>query len=288
MTRNLDISVLRTFLSVAETTSMTTAANALNLTQAAVSQQVKRLEEMFGGQMFERDRRGMKLTAAGERLFGKARKMVALNDEIVTEMMAPTEEGEVRFGLPFDLVNTYLPPVMKNFAKAYPRVKISLVSMPSIKLREALRAGEIDLALVEDDNPANGDEVLAIDRLVWAGAKGGEAHLKRPLPVSFGSETCVFRPAVRDALNEAGIEWWAISEIGNIEALNATVYIDLAVTALMRGTVPPTLQVLGPNSGLPTLPQFYVCLHMRKSGSSRVADALADYIRAGLARGQAA
>ena len=287
MIRNLDTAVLRTFLSVAETRSMTAAAGALHLTQAAVSQQIKRLEDMFGTQMFERDRRGMKLTAAGERLFGKARKFVALNDEIVAEMTAPAEEGEVRFGLPFDLVNTYLPPVMKNFAKAYPRVKISLVSMPSMKLREALRSGDIDLALIEDRNPAPDDEVLAIDRLVWVGAKAGEGHLKRPLPVSFGSEACVFKAAVIDALNEAGIEWWAISEIGNIEALNATVYIDLVVMTRLRGTCPPTLQVLPPSWGPPWLPPFSVCLHVRRN-ASKIAAALAEHIRTGLGQSQAA
>ena len=135
MVRNLDTAVLRTFLGVVDAASMTSAAAALNLTQAAVSQQIKRLEELFGAQLFERDRRGMKLTHAGEQLFGKARKLVALNDEIFAEMTAPTEEGEVRFGVPYDLVNTYLPPILKNFAKAFPRVKISLVSKPSVILR---------------------------------------------------------------------------------------------------------------------------------------------------------
>jgi DNA-binding transcriptional LysR family regulator len=287
MIRNLDTSVLRTFLSVAETTSMTGAAAALNLTQAAVSQQIKRLEELFGTQLFERDRRGMRLTIAGERLFGKARKFVALNDEIFTEMTAPAEEGEVRFGVPYDLVNSYLPPILKNFAKAFPRVKLSLVSRPSLILLEALHAGEIDLALVEDRAPAKDDEVLAIEPLVWASAKGGEAYLKRPLPVSFGSEVCVFRPAVKEALNNAGIEWWAVSEMGN-EALYATVHTDLAVMPLMRSTVPPSLHVLGPSAGLPSMPAYSVCLHVHQAGSSHVADALADYIRAGLSRRKAA
>jgi len=282
MVRNLDTAVLRTFLSVADAASMTAAAAVLNLTQAAVSQQIKRLEETFGAQLFERDRRGMKLTGAGERLFCKARKLIALNDEIFTDMTAPTEEGEARFGVPYDLVNSYLPPILKNFAKAFPRVKMSLVSRPSIVLLESLRAGEIDLALVEDRVPASDGEVLAIEPLVWVGAKGGEAHLKRPLPVSFGSEVCVFRPAAKDALNNAGIEWWAISEIGN-EALYATVHTDLAVIPLMRSTVPPSLQVLGPAAGLPPLPAYAVCLHVRRAGSSRIADALTEYIRAGLA-----
>jgi DNA-binding transcriptional LysR family regulator len=287
MVRNLDTGVLRTFLGVADAASMTGAAAALNLTQAAVSQQIKRLEELFGAQLFERDRRGMKLTHAGERLFGKARKLVALNDEIFGDMTAPTEEGEVRFGVPYDLVNTYLPLILKNFAKAFPRVKISLVSKPSVVLVESLKSGAVDVALVENREPADDCEVLAIEPLVWASAKGGEAHLKRPLPVSFGSEVCVFRPAVKEALNSAGVEWWAVSEMGN-EALYATVHTDLAVMPLMRSTVPPSLHVLGPNAGLPPLPAYSVCLHLRQAGLSRVADALADYIRAGLSRSKAA
>ena len=67
MARNIDTALLRAFVGVAETGGMTAAANLLNLTQAAVSQQIKRLEEAFGGELFERDRRGLRLTGAGER-----------------------------------------------------------------------------------------------------------------------------------------------------------------------------------------------------------------------------
>ena len=74
MPQNLDTSLIRTFVAVAESASMTAAANALNLTQGAVSQQVKRLEEVLGCQLFARDRRNLRLTADGERLFGKAKR----------------------------------------------------------------------------------------------------------------------------------------------------------------------------------------------------------------------
>ena len=57
---------------------MTAAANALHLTQGAVSQQVKRLEEALGCSLFERDRRGLRLTRAGERLFGKGKRLLGL------------------------------------------------------------------------------------------------------------------------------------------------------------------------------------------------------------------
>ena len=72
MPHNIDTSLLRAFVAAAETGGMTTAARLINLTQAAVSQQVKRLEETFGRQLFERERRGLRLTPSGERLLVRA------------------------------------------------------------------------------------------------------------------------------------------------------------------------------------------------------------------------
>jgi DNA-binding transcriptional LysR family regulator len=282
MARNIDTSLLRAFVAVAETAGMTSAANVLNLTQAAVSQQIKRLEDSFGCQLVERDRRGMRLTEAGERLFGKAKRILDLNDEIWADMTSPRYEGEVRLGVPYDLVNTYLPPVLKSFANSHPRVKIALVCLPSISLGEALSAGEVDLALIEERAPGTSAEVLAIERLVWVGAKGGEAHLKRPLPVSFGSEVCVFRATVIDALREAGIDWWVMSEMGGMESLNATAHIDLAVMTLLASTVPLSLQVLGPDAGLPPLPTFSISLYLPKTGATEIARELANHLRAGM------
>ena len=289
MARNLDTNLLRAFAAVAETAGMTAAANVLNLTQAAVSQQIKRLEESFGCRLFERDRRGMRLTETGERLFGKAKRLLALNDEIWAEMTAPVHEGEVRLGIPYDLVNVYLPPVLKHFARAFPKVKIALVCLPSGALVEALASGAVDLTLAEEREPGPGAEVLAVERLVWVGARGGEAQARRPLPISFGSEACAFRGAVMTALREAGIDWWAMSEIGNLEALNATVHTDLAVTTLLASTVPPTLAALGPGSGLPTLPSFSISLYLPRTGATDLAQALAGHLRAGvLERGRQA
>ncbi|RVB61327.1 LysR family transcriptional regulator, partial [Mesorhizobium sp. M7A.F.Ca.CA.004.06.1.1] len=74
MIRNLDMALIRTFITVADKASMTAAANALHLTQGAVSQQVKRLEEALGSSLFTRDRRGLRLTRAGEQLFGRGKR----------------------------------------------------------------------------------------------------------------------------------------------------------------------------------------------------------------------
>ena len=89
----------------------------------------------------------------------------------------------------------------------------------------------------------------------------------------------MFRPAVIDALRRADIEWATVSEVGNADVSNATVQMDLAVMAMLASSVPSFLKVLGPESGLPHLPQFAIKLHLPRAGSSVVAKDLAHHIR---------
>lgn len=284
MIRNLDTTLMRTFVTVADKASMTAAANALHLTQGAVSQQVRRLEEALGRSLFERDRRGLRLTSSGERLFGKAKRLLSLNDEIWAEMAANVVAGQVRFGVPYDLVGTTLAPVLKAYAQTYPQVEISLVCASSPELAAALAAGTIDLAVIEERVGASDGECLAIDRLVWVGAKGGVARAKRPLPVSMVADSCAFRPVVLSALHEHGLEWRTVFENGNIDATTATVRSDLAVTTWLASTVPADLDILPSESGLPPLPNFSINLHLPRHGVGPAAQAFARHIRDGLAR----
>ncbi|WP_171026386.1 LysR substrate-binding domain-containing protein [Mesorhizobium comanense] len=284
MIRNLDTALVRTFVTVADRASMTAAANALHLTQGAVSQQVKRLEETLGRSLFERDRRGLRLTRSGERLLDKARRLLTLNDEIWADISGSTVDGQVRLGVPYDLVGTLLAPVLKAYAETYPQVEISLVCASSPELAAALAAGTIDLAVIEERVGPTTGECLAVDRLVWVGARGGVARAKRPLPVSIVADTCAFRPAVLSALDEHGVEWRTVFENGNIDATTATVRSDLAVTTWLASTVPADLDILPFDAGLPPLPNFSINLHLPRHGVSPAAREFARHIRDGLAR----
>ncbi|TPM95135.1 LysR substrate-binding domain-containing protein [Mesorhizobium sp. B2-1-3A] len=284
MIRNLDTALMRTFVTVADKASMTAAANALHLTQGAVSQQVKRLEQTLGCDLFERDRRGLRLTRSGERLFDKAKRLLSLNDEIWAEMAGSAVAGQVRLGVPYDLVGTLLAPVLKAYAETYPQVEISLVCASSPELASALAAGTIDLAVIEERVGPTSGECLAVDRLVWVGARGGTARAKRPLPVSIVADTCAFRPAVLSALNEHGLEWRTVFENGNIDATTATVRSDLAVTTWLASTVPADLDILPFETGLPPLPNFSINLHLPRHGVGPAVQEFARHIRDGLAR----
>ena len=284
MIRNFDTGLIRTFVAVAEKASMTAAANALHLTQGAVSQQVKRLEETFGCCLFERDRRGLRLTPPGERLFSQARKLLALHDEIWAEMTTVAVEGQVRLGVPPDLVGSHLAPVLRAYADAFPRVELSLVCVPSPELVEALAMGRVDLAVVEEPAGPSAGECLGIERLVWVGAKAGVAHLKRPLPVSLVTGTCAFRPAALAALTGHGMGWRTVFENGSMEAALATVRADMAVSAWLASTIPPDLDILPSSLGLPELPAFAINLHLPSHHAGAAVTKLAQHVRNGLVR----
>jgi DNA-binding transcriptional LysR family regulator len=278
--RDIDIGLLRAFIAVAETGRMTTAARVVNLSQGAVSQQIKRLESIFEERLFERRADGASLTRAGERLMVGAHRLVALNDELMNEMRGADFAGEVRLGVPHDIVGMLMPPILRAFRQAHPNVLVTLVSDTTKSLRTDLRDGKIDLALMTERERGTRQQHLLSDRLVWVGAKGGEAWLRRPLSVALGDENCGFRSSAIEALTRAQIVWRPICQVGSLEPVFATLEADVAIAPFLSRTVPDRLAVLN-DAGLPALPVFHINLWLPVTGASPVASELARYIREG-------
>lgn len=284
MPRNIDIGLLRAFDAVVDAGSFTGAARLLNVTQAAASLQLKRLEETFGCRLMERDRRGIRLTPRGERLLAQARRLLRSNDDVWAMMHAPEFEGEVRLGMPSDLVRPYGTPVLRRFGQAWPRVRVSIVCDTSGRLLEHLDRGEVDLTMTVQTECGPHGETLRVDPLVWVGARNGNAFERDPLPISTGDDTCPHRPVALKALAEAGRDWRFICELASFEPICATVEADIAVSPMLASTVPDSLHLLDQACGLPRLSVFSINLYMRKPVASDIAVELARHIRAQHAR----
>jgi DNA-binding transcriptional LysR family regulator len=278
MHRDIDTALLRAFVAVVETGSVTGAAALLNLTQAAVSQQLKRLEDLFGVELFERHHKRLALRPNGERLLAHAHKLIALNDEVFGAMSAPAYEGEVRLGTPHDIVGPYLPPILRRFDKAWPRVRVSLKCTTTPQLLELMRRGNIDLTLTTEQRCGPNGQTLLEDDLVWAGATNGTAHNRDPLPVSLGDEKCEFRPVVLKALRAAGRDWRPVCEVSSMEPLLASIEADLAIAPLLRTTIPHYLQAIERDRRLPRLPKFLINLYLPPARRSEIAVELARHI----------
>ncbi len=284
MHRNIDVAIVRAFVTVAETGSVTRAAQLLNLTQGAVSQQIGRLEMVSDSALFIRQGRNLVLAPEGEAVLAVARHYLGANDELAAALQLPVFRGEVRFGAPYDIIGSYAPAILRRFAKLFPSVRVTLVCKDSLPLLADLKTGDIDLVLTTEIGCGKDGEILRQDRLVWVGAKGGEAHLKDPLPLSLGAETCIFRPVAVAALRKQHRDWQMVCEVSNMEPVRATLEADLAIAPLLRHSVPDSLEIIGPDRRLPPLPKFQINLYGADSQSPEV-ETFADHARRCVAAG---
>jgi DNA-binding transcriptional LysR family regulator len=278
MPRNLDLTALRSFLTVAERGGVTRAAGFLNLTQSAVSMQIKRLEDSLAIALFDRTGRGLALTPAGDQLLAYARRMIALNDEIQSRLGADCCEGEVVLGVPHDLVYPHIPDVLQRFAADFARVKVNLISSFTRELKTQFATGEIDVMLTTEDHPGQDGETLSIRPLVWVGAPGGRAWRQRPLRLAH-EEACIFRPPVQRALDEAGIPWELAVRTNSARTSEATVSADLAVHTMIEGFEPRHFERIAHGGTLPPLRQVSINLYTRAAPGNPAVDALADLVR---------
>jgi DNA-binding transcriptional LysR family regulator len=278
MPRNLDLTALRSFVAVADAGGVTRAAAQLNLTQSAVSMQLKRLEEALGQQLLDRSQRTIAPTAQGEQLLGYARRMLDLNDEAWGRMTNQAFEGEITLGVPQDIMYPHIPRVMQRFAQEYPRVRVMLLSDHTIDLKHKFERSEIDLILTTEAELDPGGEMLDQQPLVWAGAEGGQAWRARPL--RFGSTArCLFRRPAIEALERAGLNWEMAVDSLSCSTVEVSMLADLAVCVRLGGSIPAGCEEIRHNGALPDLPDYLINMYVAEGPRAALAERLATLIR---------
>ncbi len=278
MARNLDLTAMRAFVTVAECGGVTKAAAMLHLTQSAVSMQLKRLEEALGHPLYSRVGRGLVLTGQGEQLLSYGRRMLSLNDEVWGLMTKQDFEGELRFGVPHDIVYPHIPNVLQTMAADFPRVKVQLSSSYTANLKEQFDRGALDLILTTEAELDQGGETLSSARLIWVGAPGGSAWRQRPLRLAF-EYACLFRAPVQAALDDAGIRWEMGVESDSSRTVEASISADLAVHACLEGSAPPHMEEIRHGGALPELPDLKINSYKTDGPASAMASILADMLR---------
>ena len=262
----LELDILRTFVAIADTGSFTAAASIVFRTPSAVSMQIKKLEEMLGRPVFARDARSVSLTNDGVILLGYAKRLLSLNREAVSEFISPEISGVVRLGAPDDVGERILPDVLKRFARTHPKIAVDVVIDMSSSLIKRLQERRLDITLLtcQTDQVPEGGEVLLTEQLVWAGAKGGCAHLCSPIPVSMWEEGCAWRAGAVEELDARKISYRIA---------------DLAVAPLPKSFVGDDMVVLGEEDGLPPIGTYSLGMIVRPDAEAPVC-AAADHIRA--------
>ena len=148
--RSLDFDLLRSFLAVARTGSITRAASEVHLTQSAVSRQMKDLERSLGTALFERFGRGVNLTAAGKALVGRAERILleARDTLLAMDEIEAGVAGELRIGATITAANYVLPDMLAPYRRKYPGVRLVLTPASTPKLVNQVLRNEVDVAVV--------------------------------------------------------------------------------------------------------------------------------------------
>ena len=176
----MEIRQLKAFLAIAEAKTFTAGAKVVNITQAAVSMQIRQLEDELGMSLFTRTPRRVILTEAGEHLLQRARKILREHDAAVAEIaeLAGAEYGRLRIGSASAMFATaQLPTILERLKEKFPNAEITVSSGTSQTLVEKMLHGDIDIAFVSlpVETPNIQTDLLCSDEIVAI------AHPKHPL-----------------------------------------------------------------------------------------------------------
>ncbi|NNE23373.1 MAG: LysR family transcriptional regulator [Rhizobiales bacterium] len=279
MEPNLDSDLLRTFVAIAETGSFTSAADSVSRTQSAVSMQMKRLEDVVGERLFVREARGVSLTGPGDRLLMDSRRIIALLDQTKSALRGEQLNGLVRVGLPDEYGLTMLPNVLGKFATSHPDVDVTVRCGNSDELNDALNAGDLDLAVLFEEQVRPDSEILTADPTVWATSRIYCMHELDPVPVAVYELDCWCRDWALKSLEQQGVNYRIAFTSDNHEGLQSAVRAGLAIAPLSRSNIPEDCRELTKDDGYWNFLTSNVVLRYRPRLMSAVADSMSMAIR---------
>lgn len=261
---NLDIDLLRTFVTAVDAGSFVQAGRIVGRTPSAVSLQIDRLEQLTGQQLFARQGRKYPLTAAGERMFSHARRMLALNDETVKALEIAQESSEVaRLGIPEELADSCLLRILSRFALVRPEALVHVQMDRSVAMLSALDRGELDIVIVFGHEERREAMRVANLPMNWiSNAHNDGSCPPNPVPLVLFAMPCVLRTAALEALDRAALAWKIVFESPNLLAQMAAVKAGLGISVRSLPGITTDLVALGPGDGLPQLGTVPLTLHL--------------------------
>lgn len=249
----LDVEAVQAFVLVADLTSFTRAAEAMDSSQSAVSLKVKRLEEDLGRRLLERTPRRVRLTDAGQLFLERARGLIAAHGNAL-EAFA-TARRRLVVGISDHAVGAELPLLLQRVKRAEPNLVLEMRVGSSRDLLSAFDDGALDVAIVQGhDAGRRGGEVLLAESFGWMASRDFVHRPGDPLPLAAHSDYCGMRNMGVTALDEAGIPWVEVFVGGGVGTIAAAVSAGLAIAVLGRRVAPHGTVDVGPALGLPKLP----------------------------------
>ncbi|MDO6563548.1 LysR substrate-binding domain-containing protein [Amphritea sp. 1_MG-2023] len=274
--KRLDFNQLATFVAIVDASSITKAAASLHRTQAAISIQLKKLEEGTGKQLLNRSYNQFTLTREGEILLSYARRILKLSEEAFNAISDEDITGIVRFGIPDGYARAFIQNVLREFMHRFPQIRIQIKNDDSHNLYKSLHLGDLDLILVTRDLKESGGELIRREKVCWVAAKDYQFDINQPIPLALYEQGCAYRKNMVEKLNQVGKDWFVSFECQGVTGFDIAISNGLAISASAESLVKDEWRIIKASEGLPDLGNIEVELHRIPGEGSEAIRCFAD------------
>jgi DNA-binding transcriptional LysR family regulator len=260
--KHIPIELLRTFVAIADLGNFTKAAQELELTQPAISAQMKRLQQLMGGEIFVKTPTGFSVSAKGSMLEVYARRILALNDQVMAFAGEAPEERTIRLGIQSIFADRVLAAVIHDCTAVYgaSRVQFSCDSAPGFAKR--LASGYIDLAFAVAPSELKLNVLSEWkEKFVWISAPGFVVDVDAPIPLIVRAEGFLDRLAI-EAMDQKDLPYRIVFNATDMTARTAAVVAGVGIMAVPERVRPAQL-VVAEDPQLPSLPELRVGVFYR-------------------------
>lgn len=264
----LNSDLLRTFLAVSETGSVTAGAARIFRSQSAASLQIGKLEELLGHPVFVRHGRGVVLTAAGEKLLPVARDITRTLDATLRDLTSDDLHGKLRLGIPDDQTKNILSRIVAEFAQSHPQVELEVTCELSAGFPDALASSALDLAIYEVAQPQPGLEILRREQTCWMMSRHHDLLSRDPIPVALFDRDCWWRDAALAALRAMDRPFRVTYSSQSVAGVGAAIEAGIAIGLMGEASLTGELRPLGAEHGFGEMPVSNLVLGRRPGADS--------------------
>jgi len=254
---SIPISALRAFVAISELGSFTKAAEHLNLTQPAVSLQIKQMERILGGELFVKKKGGVALSDLGTRVDRLARRMLSLNNQLIGIAGRVALRETIHLGIQCVYAQTVLPRLFRQ-CRIFDEVDYKFVCAHTNELAEKIKSGFVDLTvMIGDGEPRRNLIDEWNERFVWVRAPHHRGLAEDGSIPFVGRQDGVMDRTVFNVLDERGIPYRIVFSATDLVCMYAAVESGIGLMCMPARAVPDSL-VIARDRYLPKLPDLHV------------------------------
>lgn len=282
--RRLEIDALRVLRAVQQHGGVTRAAEALGITQSAVSHKIRRLEEALDCPLMTRRTGGPMFTPAGQDLLDYAGRILGLHDEALLSLTRTELTGRIQLGLTEDTALSDVSRILSRFRRLHPHVAVRTKVRMSLTLRALLERGELDLAILQvfDHEVRPTDTVLLREALHWVRAPDLALPDGGPLPFLSFDDACFYRHWAMDIGQDEGALLETVFECSSAAGIATAVEAGMGIALLNARHLRPGMEII--ETRLPTPPGLSYILRRARRKHDPALDSLAAAVTAEVTR----